>query len=1477
MAAIQGCHVVTSLEHRNVIVTKSAEAALKGRRPGLGQLPDFVSDDKYNYNFELQRKRSNKASDPDVPEALDVNAEQRQPIVEICLINAQKDTIPIGFEVVLSLVKAERAFVQLGTGTRYYLCYRRKRKETSERPLTDIRIKSLWPNERESAASNSKLAFENEDRRESHTLEYHIINKTWDGERLNYGNRTNARFLLWTKYGSSPLMDIFLTENRDKKSLIANRFLTCVDVTGEGHIADLNFGSDSPIFLCLQNDLTPYRFSSDDLDKVLNLKYITPLLISLHQRSPVLSRGALKCIRDLILLKFLRFSDKEMFCKALNQISTAVCEAINICEKPQILYPLAPSKSFDKEDRSESKTQKVSRLKVTCQQMIADQLLVILSQMYIKYHSVETIWGFLLSSTRIMDESTRNGFVRKFFELSWNYLRRSMKVHRFAVWDIEEKQTSNNEFQASNKPHRVGLDYPAKLGKAACVKVLKKNANIILNMVDIYHPRVRDAVKAICEQLFPEQTLRAAWPFVCTLFFLARFADVPTESTSRYDGEEKVIFKQIKCMLTLSLDLLKEVLSLLKNNSRIVDIKSLQLVLRLIYPRLIARNFLNHMKRNRKWAKEGLDFTTTIMRNLREMEFWQPEMLVLMDQMILPHLEEPAVLLRRRYQMLIWLCELFEQSPWLVVWLFHAGEICQSLSLMQRILSAASRIALDGEEYVLNSRPSDTAIADTDMGVKEAKEISQKALALIDYILNGISVRLSKRKGRGLSEAEALKLRTNVTKKLKKNKERGEAEEKAWIKLLANSEKGCYKYLQFLREEEMISDETEPVVEWLLKNQHVLPGEQLGNFLGGSRPKEEKPEEEAIRMEFFRGIVLTQGKNFEESVKEVLLSGFQLPKEFQKISRVMQSLSQVLYERDPGKFDSVDGVWTLAMALITLNTFLHNPSVKAGDRMELSKWLSMVKDLEDIHRGFSSSDFERMYKYIRDDEWILPHTGKVQEEMKRGGSLEGGGRPSTMNENEQVYQKMAAQRRTTTQNHLALSLENKKEIPELNPIEVLELMRALFTQVWHDVEGVVKEIMKYQDVRTCKVCITIASRALIISLRLKEPALIESCKTLSIEFWEEVLHKKYGAKHKDFFTRDRILAGLRQVRHMTGKKIDGMCKHAQKQQEMMSKQFTTWKDQEKMKELQEGFGPGHRILNDDRVYIGDGEVMKVNRDGKKSKYQLFLFNDILLYAVPQKEVKQYKIHQVIPLSVCNLKEVDEVSFEIINPIKNVTFMRETARMKKKYFKQLDEQIRKARVESWKVIETAVEHDPKKKGRLFSNTAAFIGIFKESIDKDFDLDRKVRDDYGVGRCNSGTVVDLQEEDHVKVFTSKDKASTVYSLLPGKFKTKTVSHLEQDTYCFICLTPFTRSTIRHIYRRYSCKKCNKHCCKNCYGKKSTCKICLEIKHIIANIAEAGKADYNKRRMRKSRKLRPNVRDMTELEIRLKKSRIDEEQLR
>ncbi len=62
----------------------------------------------------------------------------------------------------------------------------------------------------------------------------------------------------------------------------------------------------------------------------------------------------------------------------------------------------------------------------------------------------------------------------------------------------------------------------------------------------------------------------------------------------------------------------------------------------------------------------------------------------------------------------------------------------------------------------------------------------------------------------------------------------------------------------------------------------------------------------------------------------ILLSGFRLPGEGQKVDRVMEKFGEKYVRDNPSSFSSAEPAYILAYATIMLQTSLHNPQARSG-------------------------------------------------------------------------------------------------------------------------------------------------------------------------------------------------------------------------------------------------------------------------------------------------------------------------------------------------------------------------------------------------------------------------------------------------------------------------------------------------------------------------------------------------------------------
>merc|ERR1719433_134720 len=162
-------------------------------------------------------------------------------------------------------------------------------------------------------------------------------------------------------------------------------------------------------------------------------------------------------------------------------------------------------------------------------------------------------------------------------------------------------------------------------------------------------------------------------------------------------------------------------------------------------------------------------------------------------------------------------------------------------------------------------------------------------------------------------------------------------------------------------------------------------------------------------------------------------------------------------------------------------------------------------------------------------------------------------------------------------------------------------------------------------------------------------------------------------------------------------------------------------------------------------------------------------------------------------------------------------------MKDKYLNLIREQIKKAKRNAWKVIDRAQQNDPQRKGRLYSTSAAFLGLVEEDVLRPQEIRRK---------------------------NSAD--SQRYGKMPSQYDTIGSSKVSgrqgndnSDENCHLCLITFSRA-FRLVKGRHLCKQCNKHVCKNCYDGKAICKACMNIEPLMKDIERSGR-NFTKRSTR------------------------------
>ncbi|KAL3536935.1 hypothetical protein ACH5RR_000301 [Cinchona calisaya] len=163
------------------------------------------------------------------------------------------------------------------------------------------------------------------------------------------------------------------------------------------------------------------------------------------------------------------------------------------------------------------------------------------------------------------------------------------------------------------------------------------------------------------------------------------------------------------------------------------------------------------------------------------------------------------------------------------------------------------------------------------------------------------------------------------------------------------------KGIEFLINANKVGNSAEEVSAFL-RNASGLNKTLIGDYLG---------EREDFSLKVMHAYVDSfnfQGMQFDEAIR-IILQGFRLPGEAQKIDRIMEKFAERYCKCNPSVFTSADTAYVLAYSVILLNTDAHNPMVK--NKMSADDFIRNnrgIDDGKDLPEEYMRSLFERISK-----------------------------------------------------------------------------------------------------------------------------------------------------------------------------------------------------------------------------------------------------------------------------------------------------------------------------------------------------------------------------------------------------------------------------------------------------------------------------------------------------------------------------------
>lgn len=195
----------------------------------------------------------------------------------------------------------------------------------------------------------------------------------------------------------------------------------------------------------------------------------------------------------------------------------------------------------------------------------------------------------------------------------------------------------------------------------------------------------------------------------------------------------------------------------------------------------------------------------------------------------------------------------------------------------------------------------------------------------------------------------------------------------------ANAVKG----MQSLIASGTVGGDPAAIAAFLRERREVLDPTQVGEYFGHH-------EEQAIAvMHAYIDQESYTGLSIDAALRE-LLKSFRLPGEAQKIDRIMEKFAERYCRDNEGAFNSADGPYLLAFALIMLNTDAHNP--RAEKKLSCEDFVTMCQ-AQDSSGAFEPilprTELEAMYHRILAQEIPLPNGASARDQVDSAGNSRG--------------------------------------------------------------------------------------------------------------------------------------------------------------------------------------------------------------------------------------------------------------------------------------------------------------------------------------------------------------------------------------------------------------------------------------------------------------------------------------------------------
>jgi Sec7 domain/FYVE zinc finger/Mon2/Sec7/BIG1-like, HUS domain/PH domain len=503
-----------------------------------------------------------------------------------------------------------------------------------------------------------------------------------------------------------------------------------------------------------------------------------------------------------------------------------------------------------------------------------------------------------------------------------------------------------------------------------------------------------------------------------------------------------------------------------------------------------------------------------------------------------------------------------------------------------------------------------------------------------------------------------------------------------------------------------------------VQTQKRLALEDVGDFLGGSKPRDDAPFEDAIRLEYIRRLHFLNMSLTDALRRFLTSSGFRLPPEAQKIDRMLECFGQVFSEQNLDAFSHRDAAYVLSNAILMLNTSLHNPNMREKDRITLDRFQIMCRGIDGSH--YSDEDLAIIFNEIKKNPYEIELPGTIDFKKAKQKKKE---EKAGLTDFEKHAHKLENILRRASGALQRSASAFEIFVNASDPATV----QSMFEVSWYNFMAYFSHVIEHTtDTRLVQLCMDGFKHALRISMRVGVRQEQRALGT-SLARFVFVNNNRLSKSPKSELDINRALVTgehtkldwldlMGQLPSRDPKSV-GQVGHVV---DDLKREYIRQTNFKVLREVQERLDGDISLVRAGRFFIREGNVGKICSNKDLVEYRLFLFSDALLYGSRASGENRYKPHRVILLAFADVQPLPPVShnqygFRISSPQKSVVLAASSQQSRDGWIASIRSHIDKQSARRQEIVDE-IKHlaDEGKHGITmkdvvkFSKTAGFLG-------------------------------------------------------------------------------------------------------------------------------------------------------------------------